>query len=293
MAKKKGNSTNRTVITFIVVILLALGGGFLGAKLSGGGSGGSNSENLAQGAWLQEIKDRGVLRVGVALSPPHTVELEDGTFGGPNLIPLQNLADALDVELEAVPAEWKNIVAGLQAGRYDFAANLDRTLERATSVQFTDPVWDYPAALFVKADSPYNTVDDVVASGEPIAVVMGTAPGDAFIRKFPDANTEAADQYTNALQTLNAGRVIAGVADLPTVVSFAQENSDVKVILPDPDVYRGFAAYGVPANADARSIATVNIAIERAINDGIMAEAYEEVGYVTEDKLEEAGLLKK
>ncbi|RGE22033.1 hypothetical protein D1J51_05975 [Leucobacter sp. wl10] len=279
------------VLTFIVVILLALGGGFLGAKLSGGGGGGDDAS--AQGSWLQEIKDRGVLRVGVAISPPHTVELEDGTFGGPNLIPLQNLADALNVKLETVPAEWKNIVAGLQAGRYDFAANLDRTLERATAVQFTNPVWDYPAAMAVMADAPYTTVDDVVTSGNPISIVTGSAASGGFPRKFPEANYQESDAYTSSLQTLLAGRVVAITGDLPTLVSFAQENSDVKIILPDPDVYRGFAAYGVPATADARSVETVNIAIERAINDGLMDEAYAKVGYVTEDQLGEAGLLKQ
>ena len=54
---------------------------------------------MAQGQTIDEIKKRGVLRVGVAISPPHTVELEDGTFGGPNIIPLENLAKALGVKV--------------------------------------------------------------------------------------------------------------------------------------------------------------------------------------------------
>ena len=41
------------------------------------------------------------------------------------------------------PADWSNIVAGLQVDRYDFAANLDATVERSLAIQFTDPVYEY------------------------------------------------------------------------------------------------------------------------------------------------------
>lgn len=290
MAKKKGNSTNRTVITFLVVILLALGGGFLGAKLSGGGG---TSATEANGAFLDEIKERGVLRVGVALSPPHTIELEDGTYGGPNVLPLKMLADELNVKFETVPAEWKNIVAGLQAGRYDFAANLDRTLERSVAVQFSEPVWEYPAAIVVKGDSEWTSLEQMIESGQPIGTAQGTAHESAFDRQYPDANTVPTDSFANLLQSLNGNRVIGYVADLPTAISQAQEDESLKIILPDPDIYRGLVAYGVPATADARSLQSVNIAIERALNEGVLQAEYEKVGYLDETQLETSGLLKK
>ncbi|WP_347345128.1 transporter substrate-binding domain-containing protein [Microbacterium sp.] len=293
MAKVKAQSVNRTITAIIVVIVLALGGGYLGAMLRGGGGGGGASNASAQGAFLDEIKKRGVLRVGVAISPPHTVELEDGTFGGPNIIPLENLAKALGVKVETVPAEWKNIVAGLQAGRYDFAANLDRTLERAVAIQFTEPVWDYPAVFLVEADSPYATVQDLLESGGTIGTAQGTAHEAAFLRAYPDAKTASTDSFANLIQSLRADRIIAELADLPTAISQAQEDPTLKIILPDPDIYRGLVAYGVPASADARSIQTVNVAIERALNEGVMEAAYAEVGYVTEDQLADAGLLKQ
>lgn len=294
MARKTTNQkVNRTVLAVIVVILLAVGGGALFSALRGGGNGAEAASAASQGSFLEEIKKRGVLRVGVALSPPHTVQLPDGTYGGPNVLPLQNLAKALDVRLETVPAEWKNIVAGLQAGRYDFAANLDRTLERSTAIQFTDKVWDYPAVFVVKADSPYVTAEDLLKSGKQIGTAQGTSHEAAFVRQNPTASTLPTDSFTNLVQALKADRIVASLADLPTAVSQAQEDPTLKIIVPNPDIYRGLVAYGVPANADSRSLQTVNIAIERALNEGVLQAEYAKVGYLDETQLAGAGLLKK
>lgn len=286
------SKASRNILAVVAVIIIAIAGGFLGATLRGGGGGGGG-DAAAQGSFLDEIKQRGVLRVGVALSPPHTIELPDGTYGGPNVLPLKALADSLGVKFETVPAEWKNIVAGLQAGRYDFAANLDRTLERSLAIQFSEPVWSYPAVFVVKADSPYVTMQDLLDSGQPIGTAQGTAHEAAFDRQYPDANTVPTDSFANLVQSLRADRIVASLTDLPTAITQAQEDPTLKIILPSPDLYRGLVAYGVPATADARSIQTVNVAIERALNEGTLQAAYAEVGYLEEDQLAGAGLLKQ
>ena len=130
--------TTKISLAVIGALVLALVGGYLGAGMRGADA---NASTQA-GSWMDDIKDRGEFRVGVAIAPPMTVE-KDGKLGGANLIPLQHLADELGVKLVPVSATWNNIVAGLQAGRYDVAANLDSTLERAKAIQFSDPVYEY------------------------------------------------------------------------------------------------------------------------------------------------------
>lgn len=212
-----------------------------------------------------------------------TVRDEDGNLGGANIIPLEHLADELGVKLEPVPAEWKNIVAGLQADRYDFAANLDHTVERSLSIAFSDPVYEYPGVFVVKADSPYLTAEDVINDGGPIAVAQGSAPEEALLRRT-DA-TMAVDSYSNAISAVNAGRAIAEFTDLPTAESQAQADDSLKIIVPDPPIYSATAGYGVPADIDPRSLQIVNIAIDRAIKEGVLTEAYEEAGYVEVENL--------
>ncbi len=290
---KKSSSANRTASLIVVVLLLAVGGGYLGATLRGGGGGAATASSSGEGAFLEGIKQRGELRVGVALSPPMTVQQKDGSYGGPNLIPLQNLATELNVKLTPVPAEWNNIVAGLQAGRYDFAANLDQTVPRSMAISFTDYVWDYPGTFLVKADSPYKTADDLLkASGS-----IGTAQGSAleYALKTRTKNITSMKEYSNVVSALGAGRVIAEFADYPTTLSQAQADPTLKIIIPSPPIYLGKAAYGVPPTIDTRSLNVVNIAIDRAKNDNSLDAAYAQAKYMPADRLVASGsdLLKK
>jgi ABC-type amino acid transport substrate-binding protein len=274
--------TSKVVLAILAVILIAIAGGYIGSGFRGSSASASTSAE-SQGAFIDKIKERGELRVGVAIAPPMTVEQADGTLGGPNLIPLQELAEQLDVELVPVPAEWKNIVAGLQADRYDFAANLDYTVERSLAIGFSDPVYKYQGVFVVKADSPYTTVDELLADGGQITAAQGSSPEKAL--QAQTSNIMSVDSYANAISSVQSGRAIAEFTDLPTAESQAQADSSLKILVPEPELYSASAGYGVPDTIDPRSLQIVNIAIERAQASGELTQAYEEVGYVEIDNL--------
>jgi ABC-type amino acid transport substrate-binding protein len=274
--------TSKVVLAILAVVLIAIAGGYIGSGFRGSSASASGSVE-AQGAFIDKIKERGELRVGVAIAPPMTVEQADGKLGGPNLIPLQELAEQLDVELVPVPAEWKNIVAGLQADRYDFAANLDYTVERSLAIGFSDPVYKYQGVFVVKADSPYTTVEELLADGGQITAAQGSSPEKAL--QAHTSNIMSVDSYSNAISSVQSGRAIAEFTDLPTAESQAQADETLKILVPEPELYSASAGYGVPATIDPRSLQIVNIAIERAQASGELTQAYEEVGYVEIDNL--------
>lgn len=266
-------------LAVIVVAVLAVLGGYWGAGFRGGDSAAASSSG---GSWLEEIKERGELRVGVAIAPPMTVR-EGGKLGGPNLIPLENLAEALEVKLTPVPADWNNIVAGLQAGRYDVAANLDSTLERATAIDFSDPVYEYQGVFVVRENSNYDTAKGIIDSGQQVAVAEGSAPGEAVAAA--GAKTLGVTNYTNALQAVEANRAVGVFADLPTAEAQVQANDAYKIVVPDPTIYETGAGYGLPDGIDSRSLRVINIAIGNARMSGELERAYTEQNYVPIDQL--------
>ena len=274
--------TKSTKISLAVIgaLVIALLGGYLGAGLRGDSA--AAAGDSASGSWIDKIQDNGELRVGVAIAPPMTVE-KDGELGGPNLIPLRHLADALGVKLVPVAADWDNIVAGLQASRYDVAANLDSTLERAKAIQFSDPVYEYQGVFVVKASSPFDSGQDIIDSGEKVATPAGTAPGAAV--KDAGAKVLELTDYTNAFQAVQAGRAVAVFADLPTAEAQVQANPAYKIVVPDPAIYAATANYGVPTDIDARSLELINIAIRGANLSGEMERAYAEQNYLPIDQL--------
>jgi ABC-type amino acid transport substrate-binding protein len=278
---------SKVVLAVLAVILVSIAGGYIGSSFRGTSA--NASASAVQGSFIDEIKKRGELRVGVAIAPPMTVQETDGTLGGPNLIPLRELAKQLNVKLVPVAAEWKNIVAGLQANRYDFAANLDYTVERSLAIGFTDPVYEYQGVFLVKADSPFKSVEDIIKNGGQVTTAQGSAPEKAL--QGLTSNIMSVDSYSNAITSVNSGRAIAEFADLPTAESQAQADSSLKIVVPSPEIYSASAAYGVPATIDPRSLQIVNIAIERARKSGELKQAYTDVNYVEMDNL--GDLLKK
>jgi polar amino acid transport system substrate-binding protein len=276
--------TSKITLAVLGVVIVALIGGYIGAGFRGGSPAeAAAATGSGEAAFLQKIKDRGELRVGVALAPPMTAQQPDGSLGGPNLIPLQELATELGVKLTPVPADWSNIVAGLQADRYDFAANLDATVERSLAIQFTVPVYEYQGVFAVKADSPYRTSADVIGSGQPIATAQGSAPEAAL--KNAGVTVQSIDNYTNAIATVKAGRAVAEFTDLPTVEAQTQADPTLKIIVPEPPIYSATANYGVPNTIDPWSLQTVNTAIQRAKDSGQLTQAYKDVNYFDIDNL--------
>lgn len=281
MATKKTDRLNKRILSVLGVLVLAVGGGYAGSTLAGGGEqAAAAATNYSASPFLDGIKARGELRVGIAENPPMSGTQADGTLGGPNVVPLRELAKALGVDFTPVAADWSNIVAGLQAGRYDFAADLSPTTERSLAVQFTQNIYTYEQVFVVKADSPYRTADDVIAGG-PIASVTGVAASDALVAT--GADVLAVDTHANQISALESGRAIAAYLDMASAVNTAKENSNYKIIVPETVIYKAGAGYGVAADADPRSMQTINFAIQNALDSGDFDRALADAGIQTDD----------
>lgn len=275
------SKTSKYILAVLGVIVLAIGAGFFGSGLRGGGDGGTSASD--NGAWIDAIKKSGELRVGIASAPPMTAEQEDGEMGGPNVLPLQNLADELGVKFVPVSAEWSKMVSGLQADRFDVAAYLDSTSERSLAIQFADSVYRYEGVFIVRADSGMKTVDDILNSGQPISVASGTSYEPAVASMgFEVVNGESIPQ---AITAMNAGRAVATFGDLPTLADAAQKDPSLKIIVPTPAIFVQDSSYGVNSSIDARSLQIINLAIQGAKNDGSLARAFAEAGIVEVDTL--------
>lgn len=286
MAKNKSDGLHpatKLVLALIAVLALAVGGGYIGAGLRGG-----NAEE--SGNWLDGVRERGELRVGIAIAPPMTMEV-DGVLGGPNILPLENLAEQMDVELTPVAAEWSNIVAGVQAGHYDVAAFTDQTVERNLAISFTDSVFDYEAVFIVPEDSPYSTHEELLEANATIAIGQGVSYSDTLVGLGYELLE--LDSFPNAVAAVQAGRAEAAVADYPFMQDAAQQDPSLKLIIPDPPIYAAASNYGVAKDIDPHSMSVLNAAIATARDSGQMTLAYREVGFVPLEDAAAEGLVKE
>ena len=280
MAITKESKIGFAVIGILIAALIA---GYFGGRWSGGGSGGGAGIDVSTASWIDKIKSNGQLRVGCADAPPTTVVSGDGKCSGPDLIPLQDLADQLGVKMTTVATSWQSIVAGLQADRYDVAANLDQTVERGLSLQFSNPSWNYPGVFLLPKAAGLTTTEQIVSSGKPVATSQGTALDAALqAAKIPELRV---DTYQNATSAVEAGRASSVFTDLGTAVDIATKRPDFGIVVPRPAIFVHYVAYGLPANIDPRSLQIVNIAVDNAVASGKIDRSFAEAGYRKEDAL--------
>src|SRR5688500_9703122 len=90
-----------------------------------------------QAGTLQQIRDRGELRVGVAPGEPWFFkDQRSGEWHGIGWGVAVALARELGVKPTPVETTWGNAVAGLQAGQFDVMFVLDATPQRALALDF-------------------------------------------------------------------------------------------------------------------------------------------------------------
>jgi polar amino acid transport system substrate-binding protein len=108
----------------------------------------------AEGYW-QGVQKSGTLRCGAAVAPPYVMrDPASGEYSGFFADLCREFAEVLQVKPEFVDTTWDNIVAGLQAGKWDLSLALNRTPARAMAVQFSIPAMEYQISLAYNKENP-------------------------------------------------------------------------------------------------------------------------------------------
>ncbi len=189
---------------------------------------------------LCQIKQKGVIKVGIGVDPPYTDQNPDGSFYG--LIPSYDaaLAKVLGVKLQLVPTGWATIVAGLQSGRYDMiGASISETPERALAIRFTDPYSQDGFNWYVSKDNPkqLKTQDDLNNSKVTITFSTNTAQDSISRNLFPKAQFRAIPNasYAQLVQELQSNHSDAMAGGSYLRVALETKFSWITAI-PDNDV---------------------------------------------------------
>lgn len=120
--------------------------------LSLSAAGGSAQETRS---YWQDVQSKGTLRCGAAVAPPYVMrDPATGEYSGFSAHLCRQFADTLQVKPEFVDTTWDNIVAGLQAGKWDMSLALNRTPVRAMAVNFSVPAMEYQISLVYNKDNP-------------------------------------------------------------------------------------------------------------------------------------------
>ncbi|MGB0750003.1 MAG: ectoine/hydroxyectoine ABC transporter substrate-binding protein EhuB [Magnetospiraceae bacterium] len=129
---------------------------------------------------LEEAREHGFIRLGIANEAPFAYVMSDGSLAGESAEIAKMIFPRLGIpKVVASIVNWKDLIPGLLAGDFDvIAAGMFITPERCQKVLFTEPTYGVGQAFLVKEGNPQGIIDYATVREVP-KVTLGLITGAA------------------------------------------------------------------------------------------------------------------
>ena len=159
---------------------------------------------------LQTIKKNGEIRVGTTSDwdPMSMKDPATNKYKGFDIDVMRELAKDMGVKIKFVPAEWKTIVAGITADRYDISTSVTKTPKRAEVAGFTETYYKYGTVPLVlrKNSKKFSTWKSLNNKDVTIATTLGTSQKEKAKEFFPKSKLKSVEAPARDFQEVLAGR---------------------------------------------------------------------------------------
>jgi L-cystine transport system substrate-binding protein len=239
--------------------------GFLGALLL--------AHAAAQDDLLSRVQAAGVLRVGnTQASPPWNFVDENNALVGFDVDVANELAKRMGIaKVEFVASKFPELIAGIQANKFDIAINGQTpTEERKQVLDFSVPYQAIGVAVFTKPDQTETITSLEDLAGKRVAVTAGSTQEKFLRENVPTATPVTYENATLGLTDIAFGRTDAGLYNRYVGAYLAQENN--------LQVAPAEFTLGIEYNAmsfakdQATFKAAVDEALQSMIDDGTLSE---------------------
>lgn len=183
---------------------------------------------------LEDIVDRGTIRVGVAEFPPWTIKKESGDLIGFEIDVANKIAKDMGVKPEFKIYEWEKIIAALQRGEIDvIAGGMAITPARALQVNFSRPLAKSGVGLATNTQMTRDikTLEELNDKHIVIATVADTLSFSLSQALFDRASVKVFPTNDLAEREILEGRAHAYLASMPEARYLSLQHSS-KVDLP-------------------------------------------------------------
>ena len=167
---------------------------------------------------VNEIVDRGALRVGFSSFVPWAMRSKDGEFIGFEIDVAKEVAKDMGVELELIPTAWDGIIPALLANKFDIIiSGMYVTPARNLQVNFSIPYDENGLDIVANRTlaAGFDNIDAFNNSEITFALRRGSYPVSYTKERLPEANiVQFDDDATARLEVIN-GRAHAWITAAP------------------------------------------------------------------------------
>ena len=181
-------------------------------------------ETTAKARTVQEIKDSGVIRIGVFTDKaPFGYIDENGKNQGYDVYFTDRLAKDLGVKVEYISLDPASRVEYAETAKADIvAANFTVTPERAEKVDFSLPYMKVSLGVVSPDKAVIKSIDEL--KDKTLIVSKGTTAEYYFSKNHPEIKLQKYDSYADAYNALLDGRGDAFSTDNTEVLAWAKAN---------------------------------------------------------------------
>lgn len=236
---------------------------------------GDNQSTDTQKNALEEIKQKGIVRIGVfSDKPPFGFINEKGQNDGFDVYIAKRIAKDLlgdENKVEFVLTEAASRVEFLRSNKVDIImANFTQTPEREAVVDFAKPYMKVALGV-VSPNGEIKSIDEL--KGKKLIVNKGTTADAFFSKNYPDIELLKYEQNTEAFLALKDKRGDALAHDNTLLLAWAMENEGFSVGIPTLGEEENIAPAIKKGNIELKN--WLDNEITTLTHEGFMKEAYE------------------
>ena len=197
------------------------------------------SQQLTANSTVEQVLQRGVLRVGMSTFVPWAMQAKSGELIGFEIDVARRVAKDMGVKVEFVPTKWSGIIPALLTGKFDIIiGGMGIRPDRNLKVNFTIP-YDHSGMALVasrKLAGNFKSLEDFNSPDVTLAVRLGATSVAAAKKYMPKATLRQFDDESQAIQEVLTGRAHAFVTSKPTPALLAARYPD-KLFMPVPGTF--------------------------------------------------------
>ena len=238
----------------------------------------TTSQTIAASSVLEEIKRRGMLRIGMSTFIPWAMRNKQGELIGYEIDVAKQLADDAGWKVEFIPTSWDGIIPALLAGKFDtIISGMASTTKRSLTVNFTIP-YEYYGTLLVANKEVAGGKSSLEDFNDPGIIFVSRRGGANLERNkalVPKARWILFDDEPSVQQELLNGRAHAAIGEAPQP-SFWVADHPTKLYLPlgTQMIFRGVESFAI-RKGDPDFMAFLNNWIINRREEGWLEERYD------------------
>lgn len=234
------------------------------------------SQESGAASVIEEITERGVLRVGMSIFVPWAMRDRQGGLIGFEIDVANKVAEDMGVEAEFVPTDWPMIIPALIERKFDvIISGMSVTPSRSLEVSFTRAYAQSGQQIVASSALASGfALEDFDAEGVVIACRRGATTCDVAEDSFPKAQVARFDDDRQAIQEVVSGKAHAMIASTPRPGFWVARNPG-QLFMPAEDYLTGSNEAFAIRKGDPDALDFFNNWIDVNASNGFLKERHD------------------